>query len=511
MQGMQRMAVALGVLLVACGDDAGMDAGDDLATDGEGGAESSAAGSTGAPDPTTGADADGSGPTTAADDGGDSTGDAPATEASVQLHNVSMDLVDPRWEVLPASLSTVQLPPRYTLAASVPEEAQSVRLSVDGAAEVVDVERPFRWSEDDAGGAVPLTLGVGAHTLQVEAYASADGSGTPLVGAEVPFELTQDGTTDAPGSHAQFELWRNAAGVYLHRDEAGNFVDAEGTQVYAAGQISLQTEGDDQGHLLIDGSDDELVFAFIVLLPDGFDPAVPYPLVVFLHHGWEVYRGTDNDGRPLQTPLFEGPRSIISGTSASEHPSIVLVPQMRRVQSIDGVTHEWAAFSSIADGTSNSAELMSVNAVPVLEVVDLLEAGGLVVDGQTPLIDPHRIYLAGHSMGGLGSWDLLARRPDRFAAGVPMAGYADHARAEAVVDTPIWAFHHELDCYNPASGTQAMFDLITAAGGTRIRYTLQTFDTGGACDQAHFQTPGGAWNDEAGLFEWIFGQVNDRR
>ena len=32
-------------------------------------------------------------------------------------------------------------------------------------------------------------------------------------------------------------------------------------------------------------------------------------------------------------------------------------------------------------------------------------------------IDPQRIYLTGLSMGGYGTWDLLARKPDLFAAG----------------------------------------------------------------------------------------------
>ncbi len=145
--------------------------------------------------------------------------------------------------------------------------------------------------------------------------------------------------------------------------------------------------GAGQGHILIDGSDASIDFAFIVALPDGFDPAVPYPLLVFLHHGWDVYRGTDNDGLPLEAPLFAGDRSLIADSAEhARYPAIVLIPQMRRVWNADGVT---------------------------------------------------------------------------------MAGYADHERAKDVVDTPIWAFH--------------------------------------------FQTPGVAWGQEPGLFEWLFGQLNDRR
>lgn len=41
-------------------------------------------------------------------------------------------------------------------------------------------------------------------------------------------------------------------------------------------------------------------------------------------------------------------------------------------------------------------------------------------------IDPDRIYLSGHSMGGYGAWFQGVRRPDRWAAISPQAGYADY-------------------------------------------------------------------------------------
>ncbi|MGC8841165.1 MAG: alpha/beta fold hydrolase, partial [Candidatus Sumerlaeaceae bacterium] len=38
-------------------------------------------------------------------------------------------------------------------------------------------------------------------------------------------------------------------------------------------------------------------------------------------------------------------------------------------------------------------------------------------------IDPRRIYLAGHSMGGWGTWYIGLRHPELFAAIAPMAGF----------------------------------------------------------------------------------------
>jgi enterochelin esterase-like enzyme len=41
-------------------------------------------------------------------------------------------------------------------------------------------------------------------------------------------------------------------------------------------------------------------------------------------------------------------------------------------------------------------------------------------------IDPDRVYLAGHSMGGHGTWYLGMHYPDRWAALNPMSGYGDY-------------------------------------------------------------------------------------
>ncbi|MGH1339961.1 MAG: hypothetical protein ACRBN8_00305 [Nannocystales bacterium] len=450
---------------------------------------------------------------TGSDPSSDETGTPPTSGVGARLFNVAMDRPDPRWEALPDALSTVQLSGTYTLEATVPVGVASVRLTLDGGDSVLDVEAPFRWTEDAQGNAAAMELAPGEYSLRVEGFSSDEASGAPAYSGDIAFELTTRGTNESPGAHAVHRIWQTADGTFVTRDAKGNFIDADGTVVFPAASVSeVEQGGEGQRHVLIDGSADAIVFAFMVALPDGFDAEVPYPLVVFLHHGWGVYRGTDNDGLPLDAPLFAGPRSLIA--ESDEHarfPAVVLIPQMRGVETVEGITHEWAAFSSITDGTSNSGPELSNNFVPVLEVIDRLETGELSVDAQRPRVDPHRVYVAGHSMGGLGSWDVLARMPDRWAAGVPMAGYADHARAVELSDTPIWAFHHENDCYNPASGTQAMLGLVTEThGGTRMRYTLQRFDTGGACDQAHFQTPNYAWNEEPGLFEWMFGQVNDR-
>ena len=56
--------------------------------------------------------------------------------------------------------------------------------------------------------------------------------------------------------------------------------------------------------------------------------------------------------------------------------------------------------------------------------VDVLEAIADVSDKMA--IDPNRITLFGHSMGGAGVFYMTSHYPDRFAGAVPMSGYCDY-------------------------------------------------------------------------------------
>jgi hypothetical protein len=145
----------------------------------------------------------------------------------------------------------------------------------------------------------------------------------------------------------------------------------------------------------------------------------------------------------------------------------------------------------------------------VFRVIDDMVESRPMIDGDAVSVDGGRIYVTGHAMGGFGTWDFLIRRPTFFTAGVPMAGYQDHESAALVAEVPIWAFHHQIDSYN-ALHSDTMQSLIEAAGGTKMKLTKLMFDTGGQGDQAHFQTPAAAWNDEPGLFEWIFSKARAR-
>lgn len=81
-----------------------------------------------------------------------------------------------------------------------------------------------------------------------------------------------------------------------------------------------------------------------------------------------------------------------------------------------------------------------------------------------------RVYLTRLSVGGFGSWELALRRPDLFAAVVPICGGGSPDRAERLVDVPIWAVHGDADRSVPVEHSREMIDAIRKAGGNS-RYT----------------------------------------
>lgn len=80
-------------------------------------------------------------------------------------------------------------------------------------------------------------------------------------------------------------------------------------------------------------------------------------------------------------------------------------------------------------------------------------------------VDRTRIYLTGYSMGGYGSWDLLSRSPDWFAAAAPIAGGGDASRICAAREVPIRVFHGDADRVIPLSASQEMTAALEACGG----------------------------------------------
>ena len=86
-------------------------------------------------------------------------------------------------------------------------------------------------------------------------------------------------------------------------------------------------------------------------------------------------------------------------------------------------------------------------------------------------IDKKRIYVCGLSMGGFATWELLSRRPELFAAAIPVCGGGDPRQAEKFKDIPIRVFHGSADGVVLPAFSKLVVEALKKAGSQKVKYT----------------------------------------
>ena len=81
-------------------------------------------------------------------------------------------------------------------------------------------------------------------------------------------------------------------------------------------------------------------------------------------------------------------------------------------------------------------------------------------------VDPDRVYVTGLSMGGFGTFDLIARRPTLFAAAVPLCGGGDPSptKIRRLLRMPMWVVHGTEDKSVNINRSREMVKALEAAG-----------------------------------------------
>ena len=210
-----------------------------------------------------------------------------------------------------------------------------------------------------------------------------------------------------------------------------------------------------------------------VMFPEEFTDGKEYPLVLFLHGAGE--RGSDNTAQ-----LAWGVDAFAADDFRKEHPAIVIAPQVP-------TGSFWANLNWREEG----AGLLDEPTLPLKLAHELV----LNMVNNYP-VDANRLYITGLSMGGFGTWDLITRYPDLFAAALPICGGGDPAKAYRLVELPIWNFHGALDEVVPPDLSREIIKAIWEAGGTP-GYTEYP-------DVDHFSwVP--AYNDRY-VLDWLFAQ-----
>lgn len=211
-----------------------------------------------------------------------------------------------------------------------------------------------------------------------------------------------------------------------------------------------------------------------LLKPARIERGKKYPVVVFLHGSGE--RGDDNCRQLSLLPAQMASREWRNG-----YPCFLIAPQCPEGRS-------WHEFRP----TGADADRGTLLRDPLDDVVSILED---VLHGFPA--DPERVYLTGFSMGGYGAWHLAARRPELFAAVVPVAGGGEPSQAVRMIGLPIWAVHGDADASVPVEESRMMIEAITKAGG-HPRYSELPAAGHGIADEVY--------RDPKGVVPWMFTQ-----
>ncbi len=215
------------------------------------------------------------------------------------------------------------------------------------------------------------------------------------------------------------------------------------------------------------------------LTPQKIDTNAKYPLVLFLHGAGE--RGTDNNKQ-----LTHGSMMFSNPVNQEKYACYAVFPQCPPDK-------YWPTPNR--PDNFNSKEPFPSNAEisqPLALTKELLDK----LTEEYP-IDKNRIYVIGLSMGGMGTFDIVCRFPEYFAAAVPICGGINIERLDNFrTNTKFRIFHGDADSVVPVRFSREAYVKLKEEGNS-VEY---------------IEFPGvnhDSWNpafNQHDFFSWIFKQ-----
>ena len=228
-------------------------------------------------------------------------------------------------------------------------------------------------------------------------------------------------------------------------------------------------------------SDGKNTLNYRILYPSDYDVNRKYPLILVLHGSGE--RGNGNNAQ-----LVHGGKLFLDSAIRVDYPAFVVFPQCP-------AEDFWANLKK-EDKKDSLGGFGYMSHKPVKKSLGLVS---MLMDSlaQTPQINTKKMYIGGLSMGGMGTFELLWRKPKFFAAAFPICGGGDPAKVNAYAKNfPIWVFHGGADKIVTPANSRIMVNALLKAGA-KVKYT---------------EYPGvghDSWNNafaEPDLLKWLFAQ-----
>ncbi len=197
-------------------------------------------------------------------------------------------------------------------------------------------------------------------------------------------------------------------------------------------------------------------------------------ILLFLHGGGE--RGNDTDNA---SQVRLGLPAIISAIKADpSRKVIVLAPQCPSNQS-------WGGMGRLPEDGSAAIDIL-----PQLIAQKIKDYNA----------DPDRVYITGFSMGGIGTLEMCARRPDLYAAAVAICCGGSQSQADKMVYIPTQLHQGADDPTVQPARTRAFFDMLKNAGNTKVTYTEYPGVGHNSWDNAYA---------DKNTWTWLFAQKRD--
>ena len=209
-------------------------------------------------------------------------------------------------------------------------------------------------------------------------------------------------------------------------------------------------------------------------LPASLENGEKYPLLVFFHGAGG--RGNNNLAQLTDAGMVDAFEKQGVRTNKNSHVFAAQVPKGERWVNVG-----WNLLGHKMPKISNSMNM-------ALQAIDAY------INDEKNQIDSNRIYAMGLSMGGYGTWDAIQRRPNFFAAAVPICGGGDKKYAKKIAHLPIWAWHGERDTVILPIRSSEMVDAIKKAGGAPMYNEVK--------DRGHNSWVD-VWNSNE-LWEWLY-------
>lgn len=199
----------------------------------------------------------------------------------------------------------------------------------------------------------------------------------------------------------------------------------------------------EKGEFVAKATGDTLLYRYLV--PEKIEKGEKYPLVIFLHGSGE--RGNDN-----QAQLFHGSGQFLNPVNREKYPAYVLFPQCPA-----GVPGAYMpGLQTLVPADMPVDQQIAPIMVTLMELIDSYIA--------MPNVDSKRVYIMGISMGGIATFDIVSRFPEKFAAAIPICGSVNPKRITNTKGVAWRLFHGDADAAVPVEGSREAYKALRDAG-----------------------------------------------